>query len=210
MNGEDLEWLLGPCVWGLGPQRQVLKSLAAGSTADALLRWNSQRVGAQSEFYLDPHTKHYTGMAEVLKGWCPTIRWADKALHSDFLHTAAGQPVYFECTDNFADLRPRLWGVVERARTVLSWPAEQTITLVLDRAVFGQESFERIFQEPKLRLITWQKGYRAGAWAEDKVRGQCVLERARNHGADVRSYHFGYLEQRWATTIETTTNIFGA
>lgn len=35
-SGEDLEWLLGPCVGGLGPQRQVLKHLAAGPTADAL------------------------------------------------------------------------------------------------------------------------------------------------------------------------------
>lgn len=69
--------------------------------------------------------------------------------------------------------------------------------MVIDRAVFGQASFERIFQEPKLRLITWQKGYREGAWVEDKVRGQCVLERARNHAADVRSYHFAYLEQPW-------------
>ena len=46
------------------------------------------------DFYFDPHTKHYTGMQNVLKGWCANIRWADKVLHSDFFHTAAGDPVF--------------------------------------------------------------------------------------------------------------------
>jgi len=113
LNAADLAALLGPQVQGLGAQRRQLKALAAGPTAAALLRWNAHRLdaAAQSDFYFDPHTKHYTGMAAVLKGWCATLRWADKALHSDFLHSATGQPLYFECTDNYADLRVRLWDV---------------------------------------------------------------------------------------------------
>jgi hypothetical protein len=199
LNDEDLELMLGPLVRGLGPQRHLLKELAEGATADALLRWNGQRVGAQEvdEFYFDPHTKHYTGMAEVLKGWCPTIRWADKAVHSDFIHTRSGQPIYFECTDNFEDLRTRLWGVVERARKALGWSKDKRLTLVIDRAVFGKETFERIFQEPALRLITWEKGYRAGGWEEGKVRGQFILQRPRNRAADLLSYQFRYINQKW-------------
>ena len=200
LNLEDLDLLLGPQVRGLGPQRRRLKELAQGPTAEALLRWNGQRVGAgaQSDFYLDPHTKHYTGMAAVLKGWCPTIRWADKALHSDFLHTAAGQPIYFECTDNFEDLRTRLWGVLARARTTLGWPKEAVLTLVIDRAVFGQETFEKVLAEPAVHLVTWQKGYQPGDWDEAKVSGQCVIERVRNDATDVQSYQFRYLDQKWA------------
>jgi len=63
-----------------------------------LLSFNAQLVGAaqQRDFYFHPHTKHYTGMQNVLKGWCSRIRWADKVLHSDFFHTAAGQPLAFQ------------------------------------------------------------------------------------------------------------------
>jgi hypothetical protein len=200
LSVEDLDLLLGPQVRGLGAQRQRLKALAQGPSADRLLRWNSERVGAdaQTDFYLDPHTKHYTGMAAVLKGWCPTIRWADKALHSDFVHTVSGQPVYFECTDNYEDLRTRLWGVLQRARAALAWPAERVLTMVIDRAVFGQETFEKVLAEPALHLITWQKGYAGGGWDEGKVSGQCVIERPRNRAADVQTYRFRYLDQPWA------------
>ena len=200
LNPDDLELLLGPQLRGLGPQRRRLKELAEGPTANRLLRWNSQQVGAeaQRDFYLDPHTKQYTGMAEVLKGWCPTIRWADKALHSDFLHTVSGQPIYFECIDNYEDLRQRLWGLLDRARAALGWSADKVITVIIDRAVFGKETFERVLAEPAVHLVTWEKGYRPGLWEEHQVSGQCVIERVRNHAADRQSYQFRYLDQKWA------------
>jgi hypothetical protein len=200
LNPDDLELLLGPQLRGLGPQRRRLKELAEGPAANRLLRWNSQQVGAeaQRDFYLDPHTKQYTGMAEVLKGWCPTIRWADKALHSDFLHTVSGQPIYFECIDNYEDLRQRLWGLLDRARATLGWSADKVITVIIDRAVFGKETFERVLAEPAVHLVTWEKGYRPGLWAESQVSGQCVIQRVRNHAADRQSYQFRYLDQKWA------------
>jgi hypothetical protein len=37
-----------------------------------------------NDFYYDPHTAHYTGMQQVLKGWCAAIRWADKLINSDY------------------------------------------------------------------------------------------------------------------------------
>ena len=90
-----------------GAPAPAARSWPPGPTADALLGWNGRRVGAagQSDFSLDPHPQHSTGMAAVLKGWGPTIRWADTALHSDFLHPVTGQPIDFECTDNYEDLR---------------------------------------------------------------------------------------------------------
>ena len=200
LNPDDLELLLGPQLRGLGPQRRRLKELAEGPTANRLLRWNSQQVGAdeQRDFYLDPHTKQYTGMAEVLKGWCPTIHWADKALHSDFLHTASGQPIYFECTDNYEDLRVRLWGLLDRARAALAWPQDKVITIIIDRAVFGKETFDRVLAEPAMHLVTWEKGYQPGNWKESQVSGQCVIQRVRNHSADRESYQFRYIDQKWA------------
>ena len=200
LNPDDLELWLGPQLRGLGPQQRRLKELAEGPTANRLLRWNSQQVGAdeQRDFYLDPHTKQYTGMAEVLKGWCPTIHWADKALHSDFLHTASGQPIYFECTDNYEDLRVRLWGLLDRARAALAWPQDKVITIIIDRAVFGKETFDRVLAEPAMHLVTWEKGYQPGNWKESQVSGQCVIQRVRNHSADRESYQFRYIDQKWA------------
>jgi len=43
-------------------------------------------------------------MQNILKGWCASIRWADKLINSDYIHTAKGHPIYFECTDNYDDL----------------------------------------------------------------------------------------------------------
>jgi hypothetical protein len=87
---------LGRTLRSLFPQRSQLSELAAAASVPPLLTFNAQLVEAAQtrDFYFDPHTKHYTGMQNVLKGWCASIRWADKVLHSDFFHTAAGQPVY--------------------------------------------------------------------------------------------------------------------
>lgn len=183
LNWEDLSRLLGSVVRFPHPQRQELERVATAASAQALVRFNARQIAAeeQRDFYFDPHTKHYTGGENVLEGWCPAIRWADKALHSDFIHTAAGQPLYFETTDNFAGLRERFFGVVERCRQGLAWPAERVLTWVVDRAIFGKEVFEKVLADPALPLITWEKGYAAQNWPPPGgVSGSMVIERARN------------------------------
>ena len=62
-------------------------------------------------------------------------------MHSDFIHTVAGEPLYFETTDNFADLRERFFQVVQRCRQVMQWPPERVLSFVVDRAIFGQRGF---------------------------------------------------------------------
>ena len=96
LNWTDLSRLLGAVVRFPHPQRQELERVATQANIEALARFNAQQFGAesQSQFYFDPHTKHYTGQENVLKGWCAAIRWADKAMHSDFIHTLAGEPLY--------------------------------------------------------------------------------------------------------------------
>lgn len=123
LNWQDLELLLGTVVRFPAPQREVLKAAATEATVEALFRFNAQALSKGSDFYFDPHTKHYTGQQNVLKGWCPGIRLADKALHSDFIHTDRGEPIYFETTDNFEDLRQRFFDVIGRCRQVQRWPA---------------------------------------------------------------------------------------
>lgn len=199
LNWEDLELLLGQVIRFPLAQRSQLKALSTGATLDALFRFNAELLGAGvgTDFYFDPHTKHYTGEQNVLKGWCPKIRWADKVLQSDFIHTAEGAPLYFETTDSFADLRERFFGVIARARATLQWPAQRVVTYVVDRGIFAAEVFERILADPSHHLITWQKGYVAGPWAAVKVSGKLKLTRRRNHASDLRSYDFEYRDQAW-------------
>jgi transposase len=200
LNWPDLSRLLGEVVRFPHPQRQELERVATPANLEALARFNAQQMGAesQSQFYFDPHTKHYTGEQNVLEGWCAAIRWADKAMPSDFLHTVSGEPLYFETTDNFADLRPRFFEVVQRCRQVMQWPEERVLTWVVDRAIFGQEVFEKVLADPALHLITWEKGYSRQAWPPPGgISGSMVIERARNRADDLRSYHLEYWDRAW-------------
>ena len=201
LNWDDLQLILGPAVRFPTLQRDKLKLLGADTELlDELWRFNLKNLGSQvgGDFYLDPHTKQYTGEQKVLKGWCGKIHFADKVLHSDFIHTAQGAPVYLETTDNFADLRQRFFPFIARARRALELPADRVLTFVLDRAIFGEEVFERIIADPALHLVTWQKGFVAGAWDPQKVSGKTTLTRVRNSSTDLRTYHFEYLDRIWA------------
>jgi transposase len=199
LNWQDLELILGTVVRFPAPQRELLKSAATEATIEALFRFNAQGLFQGDDFYFDPHTEHYTGQQNVLKGWCPAVRLADKALHSDFVHTARGEPIYFETTDNFEDLRQRFFAVMGRCRRVHRWAAERVITTVVDRGIFGAEVFEKVLGNPLLHLITWEKGYVAQSWDPKAVQGKLVIERARNASDDLRSYHFEYLDRDWPT-----------
>lgn len=200
LNWPDLSGLLGTVVRFPYPQRQGLERVATQGNIEALARFNAQQVGAdaQSQFYFDPHTKHYTGEQNVLEGWCPVIRWADKAMHSDFIHTVLGEPLYLETTDNFADLRQRFFEVVKHCRQALKWPEERVLTFIVDRGIFGKEVFEKVLADPALHLITWEKGYERQNWPPPGgLSGSIVIERARNRAQDIRSYHLEYWDRTW-------------
>jgi hypothetical protein len=169
-------------------------------TVDGVLRWNLRALGPAvgTDLYLDPHTKQYTGMQAVLKGWCASIRWADKALHSDFVHSATGHPIYFECTDNFEDLRTRFRPLIQRMRARLGWDDQRVLMMVLDRAIYSGEVFDVVLADPTLQLTTWEKGYEPQPWDPAQRSGSFALERSRNHASDVRLYHFEYADRPWA------------
>lgn len=200
LNWPDLSRLLGTVVRFPFPQRQGLERVATQANIEALARFNAQQVGAdaQSQFYFDPHTKHYAGEQNVLEGWCPAIRWADKAMHSDFIHTVLGEPLYFETTDNFADLRQRFFEVVKHFRQAMKWPEDRVLTFIVDRGIFGKEVFEKVQADPALHLITWEKGYERQNWPPPGgISCSIVIERARNRAEDIRSYHLDYWDRTW-------------
>jgi hypothetical protein len=200
LNDQDLELILGHVVRFPTPQREQLKLLAADPTVLAgLWRFNLANLGPAvgSDFYFDPHSKHYTGEQSVLKGWCSNLHAATKVMHSDFIHTARGEPIYCETTDNFEDLRQRFFSVVARARAALQWPPERTLTFVLDRGVYGAEFFAQVLAQPCLQVITWQKGYVAQPWDPALVQGTTTITRRRNNATDLRAYQFAYVARTW-------------
>jgi hypothetical protein len=199
LDFEDLASLLGRTLRNLFSQRLQLSALAASATVSVVLRCNAALVGAPQcrDFYFDPHTKHYTGQQPILKGWCARIRWADKVLHSDFVHTATGEPVYLECADNYLDLRERLARLRPRLRAQLALPADAVITLVIDRGIFSQAVFAAVIADPTYHLITWEKNYQPGQWTTAPPTGECVLERTRNRATDKQCYRFAYLDRDW-------------
>ena len=200
LDFEDLRRLLGRTLRSLFPQRSQLSELASGSSVSHLLSFNAQLVGAAQtrDFYFDPHTKHYTGMQNVLKGWCARIRWADKVLHSDFFHTATGQPVYLECADNYQDMRERFATMLPRFRQAVGLPADTVVSCVIDRGIFSQDVFAQAVAAPDYHLITWEKNFKSGQWDSNKRSGQYTLERTRNEAQDKRVYRFEYIDQDWA------------
>ena len=212
LSGHDLGLLLGlgDQVLGTpGHQRLKLAELANDPELPArILRWNFQRLAggstggledARRDFYFDPHVKHYTGEQNVLKGWCAKIRWADKVINMDVAHDAQGRPVYIENTDNYEDMRKRFDGFEGRVRTTLGIDAKAELTWVIDRAIFSMEVFDRIAQDPRRHLITWEKGYQAGAWEEGRAaEGSISMQRTRNRAGDHRPYHFQWVEKAWA------------
>ena len=198
----DLGLLLGGGLLGNPDhQRGKLGELAQDSELPAeILRWNYQRLGGEelTDFFCDPHTKHYTGGQNVLKGWCAKIRWADKVMHGDYVHSMKGQPLYLENTDNYEDMRKRFMKLVERFRQTLGVESERELTWIVDRGIFSLEIFEWILSQPCLHLITWEKGYQRGSWPEGKAaQGSMSMERPRNHSTDVRHYHFEWIEEPW-------------
>ena len=201
LNWDDLSLLLGAVVRFPTTQREGLQRLATPATVEAVLRWNLQQLGPAAvgtDFYLDPHTQHYTGMQAVLKGWCAAIRWADKLVNSDFVHTAQGEPIYFECTDNYDDLRARFAPLIRRLRATLQWEPERVLSFVVDRGIYSHEVFTQVLADPAVHLITWQKGDVAGPWDPAAVSGAVGLEKVRNHAQDVRLYQFAYHDGPWA------------
>jgi hypothetical protein len=96
LDWNALQSLLGDVVVNLRQQRHVLGELARTGVLESLLRFNGNWADIEQcrDFYYDPHSKHYTGAQKILKGWCSRLRFAEKVLHMDFIHTVSGAPVY--------------------------------------------------------------------------------------------------------------------
>ena len=166
LDVDGLGRLIGRTLKSRHPQRVLLARMADTGIADRLYELNAGLAGVDecNDFFYDPHTKQYTGTMKILKGWCGSRHFADKALHMDFIHTASGKPVYVSYDDNYADLRGPYLAVVPAMRTALKVSPDRVLTLVFDRGIHGKSTFGQIINNPLRKVVTWEKNYRQGHW----------------------------------------------
>ena len=192
INYTSLNKLIGVIPKTLRTQRSLLKEAATNHNTGQVLRFNADLVGAnkQSDFYYDPHTKHYTGQLKTLSTWCPSVRLADKGINMDYIHTTSGQPVYFNTSDNFYDLRERFKPNIDGFRLWCGFDQEQVLTFVVDRGIYSLDVFTDIVNSSNLHIVTWQKGYENDKWDDNAGHGKGSIIRDKNKKGD-QSFRFG-------------------
>lgn len=199
INYTSLNQLIGAMPKTLRTQRSLLKEAATNHNTGQVLRFNADLVGAnkQSDFYYDPHTKHYTGQLKTLSTWCPSVRLADKGINMDYIHTTSGQPVYFNTSDNFYDLRERFKPNIEAFRLLCGFDQEQVLTFVVDRGIYSLDVFKDIIDSPNLHIVTWQKGYENDKWDDNAGHGKGSIVRDKNKKGNTKLLHYIYQEKTW-------------
>lgn len=195
-------WGAGSFGSSLSAQRELLGELSSDpGVATALLEQNFHTLGGaqQHDLYFDPHTKQYTGHQNVLKGWCSKLRWADKILNGDYVHTTTGAPIYFENTDSYDDIRERFRGLQQRYRDTFSLAESHLLTWIIDRGIYSSELFAWVAEKPNTHIITWEKGYQRGSgWADGvEADGSFTMQRARNSSGDLKTYEYEWHEHTW-------------
>jgi hypothetical protein len=198
LNLRAIAKLMGLVVVSRYQQRRQLRKFALSGEVNKLFQYNAEIIQLDqcSTFYYDPHTKHYAGRQKIIKGWCAAIRFADKVLNMDFIHTSKGQPVYFEHGDVFHDLRERFLGVVGRFRELYHL-GNKPLTFVLDRGIYGLETFKKIIEMEQTFFVTWEKGYKAENEGSASFPHHFCFFKTRNHAKDLKMYRFSYREVTW-------------
>ena len=193
------QMIFGKAVTSAYRQRNILSNLSGDSDRiKVIFKLNAKLIKAdkQSDFYFDPHTKHYTGMKKILKGWCAKIRFADKVMNMDYFHEVEGNPVYFKQADNFHDTRFRFKELLPEFREITDHADKDVLTFVIDRAIYGLKLFDEIIELDNVELITWEKGFKAGQ-VEFKAQGHFEYFRAKNNKDDLLKYEFEYMDSLW-------------
>ena len=199
LDGVGLKELMGDWIFSPRKQRETLRQLATTAHVEQVYQLNLELLEARHcrDFYYDPHTKHYTGAEQILKGWCGKLHDVTKVLHLDFIHTAAGDPVLQIPFDNFEDMRQRFPKVVARLRALLRLEQKESLTIIADRGLFKTELLQTAAATNN-HLIMWEKGYTVEPWPQKAgCKGCFMLARPRNNSRDLLTYRFEFIDRAW-------------
>ena len=168
-------------------QQVVLGQLATADNTTEILRANSRICGAQDSayFYYDPHGVPYTGMKDILKGWCGSAGRIAKINYQDFIHTDRGCPVHLDIFDNYLGLRERFADNVDMfLKQVIG---KETATFIVDRGIYGKEAMSAILARG-IGLVTWEQGYKKTGWKTDTPFTEFIISKPRNSSSDMKLY----------------------
>ncbi len=199
LNYKSLDLFLNNPIRNLHSQRKKLKEFANEDNFGKLLNFNAilVNVSKQTDFYYDPHTKHYTGLLEILKSWCSKVRMAAKVINTDFIHTVDGFAVYIKNGDTFDDMRVRFFKDIKEFRKTTEMPDDKIITICVDRGIYSTEVFGDAARTNNLHVISWEKGYKNDKWDENKTTKTGSLIQTRNNKTDTKLITYQYQELRW-------------
>jgi len=200
LDFNSLSHLIGKTNRNSGHQRSELNAIANEHHCGLIFKLNAELCNCKqyTDFYYDPHTKHYTGISKILKGWCSSIGHADKVLHSDFIHSPNGEPLFMIHCDNYYDLRERYQYVVSQFRQSVGIESSKCITFTIDRGIYSQKVLDDIQQDPTQEIITWEKDFKPcdELWQKNEITHFCI-KKYRNNSKDYRIYTFSYIDMRW-------------
>ena len=183
-------------------QRSLLKALASDKdNIKEVLRSNAAFIGAgksENIFYYDPHGIEYTGMKNILKGWCGSKGRIAKINYQDFMHTVDGCPVYFEIHDNYLDMRERLLDELGRFDSEILHALEKP-TVIVDRGVYGKDKMSEM-DARGYGLVTWDKNYKKDAWNEVNKLNLFKIKRYKNNSRSSKIWHVRFMvDNTWNT-----------
>jgi hypothetical protein len=118
----------------------------------------------EGPLYLDGHFMPYCGGEQLLYGYNPQRRLAQKGRTAYVVNTGEGRPVYEVLSDGFDDFKANIEKIVQ---FLIEEAGISRPTVVFDRGGFGWENFERI--EEKADFICWYQGQASipkGRWKE--------------------------------------------
>lgn len=195
---ESLNLFCMKTITQLSEQREALHEAANFENVRALYQRNSTLLpdgpNKGSVFYFDPHTKEYTGALKVLKGWCGRRHKVSKVMNLDCFHSRSGRPCFIGHYSSYYDMRERFFMSLFQFDRLFEEDKRQGRTFVIDRGIFGLETFARFKKD---YLITWEKNYKKGAWNEKLPLESFTKIRYRNNSKDIKTYHFECQEQVW-------------
>ncbi|MBI5416670.1 hypothetical protein HZA55_01780 [Candidatus Poribacteria bacterium] len=199
LNHSEISIILGKWLKTTRYQRIELKELAKTCNINELWKFNIEMVGLNNshDYYYDPHTKHYTGLINILKGWCPKVRMADKVMNMDFIHDSNGYPLFMNIADNYDDMRIRFFRNIDTFRKVASIDESVKINIIVDRAIYSEETICSIAERKYINIITWEKDYKKNKWLLSVETQTGSIIRKRNHSHDLRIIKYEYKQMQW-------------
>ncbi len=185
----------------LNTQRDLLDEYASKENEIELYKQNAELLSdgpnKGTVYYFDPHTKHYTGMLKILKGWCGSLHSVSKVINLDAFHTESGRPCFIQHYTPYYDMRERFFMSLELFDHLFEPDKRFGRTFIIDRGIYGKECFKRFEKD---YLITWEKGYDGTGWDEDKPSIEFTKYRVKNSkNSKKKEYHFECQEHEWDT-----------